>query len=28
VAGGKVVDDVHFHPVLPRTARLSLMVGF
>ncbi|MCC7243421.1 MAG: TonB-dependent receptor [Acidobacteria bacterium] len=25
-AGG--IDDVHFHPVLPRTARLSLMVGF
>ena len=25
-AGG--VDDMHFHPTLPRTARLSLMVGF
>ncbi len=22
------VDDIHFHPVLPRTARLSLIVGF
>jgi hypothetical protein len=22
------VDDIHFHPVLPRTARLSLVVGF
>ncbi len=25
-AGG--FDDIHFHPVLPRTARLSLMIGF
>ena len=25
-AGG--VDDIHFHPTLPRTARVSLMVGF
>ena len=22
------IDDVHFHPTLPRTARISLMVGF
>ena len=22
------VDDIHFHPVLPRTARLNLIVGF
>jgi outer membrane cobalamin receptor len=22
------VDDIHFHPTLPRTARLSLVVGF
>jgi outer membrane receptor protein involved in Fe transport len=22
------VDDIHFHPVLPRTARISLIVGF
>ena len=25
-AGG--VDDIHFHPALPRTARISLIVGF
>ena len=25
-AGG--VDDIHLHPTLPRTARLSLTVGF
>src|SRR2546422_10069097 len=25
-AGG--VDDIHFHPTLPRTARVSLMLGF
>ncbi len=25
-AGG--VDDIHFHPTLPRTARISLIVGF
>lgn len=25
-AGG--VDDIHLHPALPRTARLSLLVGF
>jgi outer membrane receptor protein involved in Fe transport len=25
-AGG--VDDIHFHPTLPRTARVSLVVGF
>jgi len=25
-AGG--VEDVHFHPTLPRTARVSLIVGF
>ncbi|MCC7124708.1 MAG: TonB-dependent receptor [Acidobacteria bacterium] len=25
-AGG--VDDIHFHPTLPRMARLSLMIGF
>ena len=22
------VEDIHFHPTLPRTARLSLIVGF
>jgi outer membrane receptor protein involved in Fe transport len=22
------VDDIHFHPTLPRTARVNLMVGF
>ena len=22
------VDDIHFHPTLPRTARLNLIVGF
>ena len=22
------VDDIHFHPALPRTARVSLIVGF
>ncbi|HQZ37669.1 MAG TPA: TonB-dependent receptor [Vicinamibacterales bacterium] len=22
------VDDIHFHPVLPRTARVSLLIGF
>ncbi len=22
------VDDFHFHPVLPRTARINLIVGF
>ena len=22
------VDDLHFHPTLPRTARVSLVVGF
>jgi outer membrane receptor protein involved in Fe transport len=22
------VDDIHFHPAVPRTARLSLIVGF
>ena len=25
-AGG--IDDVHFHPMLPRTARVNLIVGF
>ena len=25
-AGG--VDDIHFHPTLPRTARVNLIVGF
>ena len=25
-AGG--IDDLHFHPTLPRTARISLIVGF
>lgn len=25
-AGG--VDDIHFHPTLPRTARVSLSIGF
>jgi outer membrane receptor protein involved in Fe transport len=25
-AGG--VDDIHFHPTLPRTARLSVILGF
>jgi outer membrane receptor protein involved in Fe transport len=25
-AGG--IDDIHFHPTLPRTARLSLTMGF
>jgi hypothetical protein len=25
-AGG--VEDIHFHPVLPRTARVSLLIGF
>jgi outer membrane receptor protein involved in Fe transport len=25
---GGGVNDIHFHPTLPRTARLSLMVGF
>ena len=25
-AGG--IDDIHFHPTLPRTARLALTVGF
>ena len=22
------VDDIHFHPTLPRSARISLQVGF
>jgi hypothetical protein len=26
--GGGGADDVRFHPALPRTARLSLIVGF
>ena len=25
---GDGVDDIHFHPVVPRTARVSLMIGF
>ena len=25
-AGG--VNDIHFHPTLPRTARINLVVGF
>jgi hypothetical protein len=22
------IDDIHFHPALPRTARLSLVIAF
>jgi hypothetical protein len=25
---GGGVDDFHFHPVLPRSARVNLIVGF
>ena len=25
-AGG--VDDIHFHPALPRTARLAVIIGY